>query len=159
MALPAWAPTLPQVASYVPWLTVNTAVPGAQEYLNTFTSTTSPTDTVATSHIDDACVLISAAIPTMPASLHALAATVAARFAAATLAAAYARTDDDARRAAALLAAANTALTGLTDAADNEGAAALSPQPVIYAPDPVPWGDDLLLGVTSSYPRQYLYPE
>lgn len=144
MALPIWAPTLTQVASHVPWLTVSTAVPGAQEYLNTFTSATSPPDAVATSHIDEACTLIAAAIPTMPAGIYSLAATVAARLAAATLAAAYARTDDDARRAAALLALANTALKGLIESADNEGAAVLSPVPVLRGPDPVPWGDSYL---------------
>lgn len=144
MVLPAWAPTLPQVASYVPWLTVSRMVPGSQDYLNTFTSATSPTDTMATSHITDAVTLIDGQITTMPSDLYDLAAVVAARMAAATLAAAYARTDEDRNRALALMTAANTFLDKLLAAVDNEGASSLSPLPVLVAPDPVPWGDQYL---------------
>lgn len=154
-----WTPTTQQVAVYAPWLTVSTSVPGAQGFVNDFTSDTSPDAAVAGVHIADAGVLVSTAIPIVPSALVDLARTVTARYAAATLAAAYARTDEDAQRAAAMLASAKDAFKTLVEAADNAGAAPLSPLPVAYAPEPVPWGDDLVIGGNGRYPRQYLFPE
>lgn len=158
MAYP-WDPTLAQVAGYVPWLTIDVTQPAVQAYLNTFTANTSPPTTVANQHIADATTLISARIPTMPAALYGQAAVVAARMAAATLAVAYARDDDQMRRAAALIAAAAVAFADLVTDADNQGADALSPAPVLIAPDPVPWGDSLLIdGIALPY-RSYYWPE
>lgn len=141
----AWAPTLVQVAVYVPWLTVSTTVPGSQSYLMTFTTATSPNDTVAQTHIDDATTIITATVTGMPTTVYSLAAVVAAKYAAATLARAYARTDEDRQRADALWDAAKLALEGLATVIDNAGASALSPVPLVSAPDPVPWGDSLLI--------------
>lgn len=143
MAVP-WAPTLEQVAVYVPWLTVNTKVPGSQAYLMTFDANTSPDATVAGWHVTDAITLIGSAIATMPSGLYDLAATTAAKYAAATLAAAYARTDEDRVRAAALATLSAAAWKSLLDAADNQSAATLSALPVLIAPAPVPWGDSYL---------------
>lgn len=154
-----WDPTLPQVAGYAPWLTIDVTRPADQVYLNTFTTNTSPPVTVATQHIADATTLILGRIPTMPAGLYGQAAVVAARMAAATLALAYARDDDQARRAAALLAAATSAFDQLIQDADAQGADALSPVPVLIAPDPVPWGDSLLIDGHPSIYRTYVNPE
>lgn len=159
MALPAWAPTTAQTAVYAPWLTVSLSVPGSQDYVNDFTSDTSPGAAIALRHMEDAANLIGVTLTTVPAALQPLASTVVARYAAATLAAAYARTAEDAQRAAAMLTAAQALMKSLIEAGDNAGAAALDPVPVAYAPDPVPWGDDLIVGSRPRYPRSYLYPE
>lgn len=140
----AWSPTPAQVAVYAPWLTVNIKVAGSQGYLMTFSANTSPDDTVAGVHIADAVTLVTGRIASMPTALYSLATVVVAKYAAATLAAAYARTDEDRVRATALMADATTSLTGLVEAADNLGAATLSALPVLVAPDPVPWGDSYL---------------
>lgn len=140
----AWQPSLEKVAGYAPWLTVNTKVPGSQAYVMTFDDRTSPDGTTAGQHVSDAVAMIAGRIPTMPADLVSLAAVVAARYAAATLAAAYARTDEDRVRAAALLALADSAIKGLYESADNESADTLSALPVLIAPEPVPWGDAYL---------------
>lgn len=153
----AWEPTLAQVAVYAPWLTVNTKVPGSQGYLMTFSAQTSPDDTVAGQHVDDAVTMITGRITTMPAALYPLATVVAARYAAATLALAYARTDEDRQRADALWASIEAALDELEQAADNAGASALSPLPVGYAPEPVGWGDSLLIDSNWSPPGQRVY--
>lgn len=159
MALPDWAPALTEVAVHVPWLTVSVANPGSQAYLNDFTADTSPDDAVATEHIGQATTTIAVGIPTMPDGLKDFAGVVAAWMAAASLAVAYARTDDDVRRAAALTAAATAWFKRLTDAADNSGADVLSPVPVLVAPDPVPWGDSLLIDGTLCQTRSFLWPE
>lgn len=136
-----WQPTLPQVAVHIPWLTIDQSQPGTQAFLDTFTATTIPDSDAATEHIVQAANLIGTMIGTLVTALEPVAAGVTALWAAATLAAAYARDADDAARATALMVLARAALKNLVDAADNTGAAPLSALPVMYAPDPVPWGD------------------
>jgi len=141
----AWEPSLTQVAVYVPWLTVSKSNPGSQEYLGTFSSDTIPNEAQAGQHITDAGVVVGSALGTLPAALEPLAATVTAVLAASTLARAFARNPDDLALAAALAAQYLAALKALQAAADNVGAATLEPSPVMYAPEPVPWGDWLIL--------------
>jgi hypothetical protein len=154
-----WDPPLAQVAGYVPWLTIDVTRPADQVYLNTFTVNTSPPNIVAEQHIADAGTLILGRIPTMPTALYEQAAVAAARMAAATLAVAYARDEDQVRRAAALTVLAASALADLITDADNAGADSLSPLPVLFAPDPVPWGDSLLVDASATAYRQSYWPE
>jgi hypothetical protein len=156
----AWSPFLSDVADHAPFLTVDTRTPGSQTWLGTFTGWTSPTDEQAQRHIDQATALVGAGFGTLSGTLPKMARAVAAMFAAASLIRAFARGADDLALAAALLAQAQTALTTLKEAADNAGADTLSARPVLYAPTPVPWGDDLVIGMPNrTYGRQYLWPE
>jgi hypothetical protein len=145
-----WSPFLSDVADHVPWLTTSVIAPGSQTYLGTFTGNTSPTDEQAQRHINSAVAFISARFSTLTAAMYPLARAVAAMWAAATLARAFARSADDRAAADALERLATRELETLTEVADEAGATPLSPQPVLIAPLPVPWGDDLL--VDSSYP-------
>lgn len=143
---PAWSPFLSDVADHVPYLTIDQRTPGSQFYLGTFTGWTSPTDEVAQRHIDRAVSLVGAGFGTLTGGLPLMARSVAALWAAATLAMAYAR-DADARAAAvALMNQAKAELTILKSAVDDAGADQLDARPVMYAPHPVPWGDDLDTG-------------
>lgn len=139
---PTWAPYLPDVADHVPWLTVDTATPGAQTYLGTFTGSTEPTDEQVQRHIDKAAAVVGARLGTVPESLYPLAGRAVALEAAATLARAFPRSRADLDSSAALSAAAAAALLEIRAAIDAEDTApSLTPQPVAYAPEPVWWGD------------------
>lgn len=141
-----WTPTTAQVAVYVPWLTVDSTQPGSQTYLLDFTGNTVPNLTAALSHIADAVTRINTGLglPTMPDAIKPMATVTAAILAAATLARSYARSDRENELADALAAQAAAALIALTAAADNAGAALSSARPVLIAPEPVYWGDELL---------------
>lgn len=148
----SWQPTTGQVAAYVPWLTVSATDPGSQAYLGDFTSDTVPTGAEAQRHITDAAVTVGAGLGALTAALEPLAALAASLLAAATLAAAYARSDDDRDRAQALYDRYAQASTALTTAAENAGSSTTDALPVISAPDPVPWGDSLLVDQVGPYP-------
>lgn len=140
----AWSPFLSDVADHVPFLTIDLTAPADQVYLGTFTGNTSPTDEVAQRHIDNAVAIVGAGFGTLTGALPRMARTVAALWAAASLCRAYAR--DDATRALAnsLSVEARAQLKVLNDAVDNAGSSTLTALPVMYAPDPVPWGDSYL---------------
>ena len=139
-----WAPSLAQVAAHVPWLTISLSEPGSQTYETTFTGDTSPDPTVAGRHISDAVNLVTPLVTVMPDLLDDLAGTVAALYAAASLAAAYARTADDAARAATLLARATTAFKQLEEAAEQAGVAVEDDEPILIAPYPTGCGHPYL---------------
>lgn len=157
----AWSPFLSDVADHVPFLTMDLTAPGSQTWLGTFTGVTSPTDEQAQRHIDQAVAIVGAGLGTLTGALPRMARSVAAIWAAASLARAFARDDTQRSLAADLASAASAQLTTLKQAADNAGADSLSPAPVMYAPDPVPWGDRLLIdsGPAVPYPTSYLWPE
>jgi hypothetical protein len=156
----AWSPFLSDVADHCPFLTVDTRTPGAQTWLGTFTGWTSPTDEQAQRHIDQATAIVGAGLGTLTGQLPRIARSVASLFAAASLIRAFSRGSEDLQLATALLDDARRSLTSLKEAADNAGADTLSARPVLYAPDPVPWGDDLVVGMPNrTYGRQYLWPE
>jgi hypothetical protein len=141
----AWSPFLSDVADHVPWLTVDLRTPGDQTYLGTFTGWTAPTDEQAQRHIDAAASIVAPIVGVIPAAsqpqIYRLARTATALRAAATLARAFPRNNRDIDTASALLADAKTALTSLDDATANLGANPVNAVPVLYAPDPVWWGD------------------
>lgn len=142
---PDWSPFLSDVADHVPFLTIDQSTPGSQVYLGTFTGYTSPTDEVAQRHIDRAASIVGAGFSTLTAAaLIGMARTVTALWAAASLCRAYARDRSDQATADALERQAAAQLKILQTTVDNTGDSTLNALPVMFAPDPVPWGDSYL---------------
>lgn len=137
----SWSPFLSDVADHVPWLTVDTTTPGSQIYLGTFTGNTSPTDEQAQRHIDAAAAFVGAGFGILTGQLPRMARAVTALRAAATLALAFARHAEDRATAAALERQAAADLKVLQNAVENASASTLATAPVMFAPDPVWWGD------------------
>lgn len=156
---PAWSPFLSDVADQVPFLTIDPTTPGSQVYLGTFTGYTSPTDEQAQRHIDRAVSIVGAGFGTLTGALPGMARSVAAIWAASTLARAFARDDSTRQIADALSKQAQVDLKVLQAAVDNAGADALDAQPVLIAPTPVPWGDDLEVGRNARTFRWVIWPE
>jgi hypothetical protein len=155
---PAWSPFLSDVADHVPFLTISQSVPGSQVYLGTFTGDTSPTDEQAQRHVDQAVAIVGAGFSTLTGQLPRMARAVAASWAAATLALAFARDQTGRDIAAALRAQAAAELKVLQGAVENSGESTLSAVPVLNAPSPVPWGDDLEVGRHAGALRWVLWP-
>jgi hypothetical protein len=156
---PVWSPFLSDVADHAPFLTMDTRTPGAQTWLGTFTGWTSPTDEQAQRHIDSAASIVGAGFGTLAGTLPRMARAVTALRAAISLIRAFARGPEDLALADALERQLAADTKALQAAVDNAGADTLSAAPVLYAPAPVPWGDDLIVGSSSRYPRTYLWPE
>jgi hypothetical protein len=157
---PAWSPFLSDVADHVPFLTIDQRTPGSQFYLGTFTGWTSPTDEQAQRHIDRAVSIVGAGFGTLTGQLPGMARSVAALWAAASLARAFARDQTGQALAAALTSQASAELKVLQQAVDGANETTLDARPVLVAPAPVPWGDSLLIGQTEySYRSSYLWPE
>jgi hypothetical protein len=142
----AWEPTLQQVAIWVPWLTVDTTNPGSQTPSGTFTATTEPNAVHAQEHISQAALMVGAGAGTIPTALYGLATAITALRAAIALAMAYPRDDRDIATALAAMQAQYAAdWKAFVVAVDNAGGDnPATPAPVLYGPDPVPWGDFLL---------------
>lgn len=121
-----WAPTLPGVADYVPWLTVDTTTTAGTELGTVHHEHHSHTDS-AQRIVNVAVAGVEVTIGTTPAeALYTLANTVAASRAAATMLRAYAHhTGDGLAIAAAYDARDDAEITRLrfaiADAADGEG--------------------------------------
>jgi hypothetical protein len=155
---PAWSPFLSDVADHVPFLTIDQASPGDQIYLGTFTGYTSPTDEQAQRHIDIAVSVVGAGFGTLTGALPRMARSVAAIWAAASLCRAFARDSDTRTLADALGQQATADLKILQTAVDNASENALNPVPVLIAPTPVPWGDDLDTGRHKGQLRWIIWP-
>lgn len=154
-----WSPFLSDVADHVPFLTIDQTTPGSEYYLGTFTGYTSPTDEQAQRHIDAAVSVVGAGFGTLTGTLPRMARAVAAMWAAATLCRAFARDADTRALADALSKQASTELKVLQTAVDNSGEDSLTALPVLIAPRPVPWGDDLEIGRHAGALRWVLWPE
>jgi hypothetical protein len=138
----AWSPFLSQVADHVPYLTVDTATPGSQLFLGTFTGRTTPTDAIAQRHIDLAVATMSPSVANISAALFPAARAVASLRAAASLARAYPRRAEDLNTAAALDASATASWAILVDAAEAEGTVTGTVlSPVGFFPPASAWGD------------------
>jgi hypothetical protein len=147
----AWAPTLADVARYIPTRTRDAATPGSDALLGTFTPTTTPTADQAQSIIDDAVGAVVAAVgelpPSPPADDQILSqARVAAAFrAAADIEMAYPNRDADVNVAVLLGQRAALALTQLQTALQTETGGAVDLLPAWQMPLPETWGDSLWL--------------
>lgn len=112
----SWAPTLPQVAAYIPRSTVDVVTPGSAAELNDFTASTNPSETVAQGFVDTAVAQVLAVAPTIPGDLHDLATGIAARRAAAAILRSRSDHTDDPAYADALDAQADADLSRLLSA-------------------------------------------
>lgn len=140
----SWSPFLSDVADHVPYLSIDPTTPGVQTYLGTFTAITSPTDEQAQRHIDRATAIVGAGFSTLTGALPAMARSVAAIWAAATLCRAFARDAETVARAADLMRQAQADLKILQNSVDNASESTTNALPVLRAPDPVSWGDTYL---------------
>jgi hypothetical protein len=143
---PTWMPFLREVADYVPWLTLDTATPGGDTFLSTFTGTTYPTDEQAVRIVERVARPISARWPDLPNSAYDLARAYVALRAAAQLARAFPRTSNDTQTADSLAEEADELWASLMEIADD---ASTSPtntghSPVYAFPEPVAWGDQYI---------------
>lgn len=141
-----WAPSFADVGSHVPMRTIEigdlTGTP-----TNTFSPATMPDDIAVSVMIDGAVQRTAARVGVLDATLYPLGTEVAALYAAAAVELAQPSDEQDTRRYDQLIAAAELALDQLADrngvvtGEGGEGSAA----PYYYYPDPVPWGDRLVL--------------
>lgn len=142
MAGAAWAPSLFQVAAYVPSRTRDASQPAADVLTGTFTPDTTPTDvTVADVFIPAAVAEVVAACGTVPDTLAGLAGEAAALRAAADIELAYPERAADVEVYRDLDARAKDALARLVAALATAGAGGEALLPVWAMPDPPPWGD------------------
>lgn len=130
LTLPDWAPTLEQVAAYVPRRTLVGTVDGYGTAVQTFTADTYPTATAVSSLIADACNWVLLTTGTVGATLWGQAATCAAIRAAAHVELTYPDNRDDlsdvkwlfeqAEKMRKDLAAANITLSGDDPSTDTD---------------------------------------
>lgn len=150
MPAPAWAPSLPQVADYVPGRTIVGAADGYGNVTSTFSETTHPTDVQVTRLIEQACSWVMLKTGAVHESLTADAALCAAVWTAAMVEQGYPDNRDDLSTAEALyrqavqmrddLDRANAAKTG-----DNPEDPAAHLMPVWSFPAAPAWGDETFL--------------
>lgn len=152
MASPAWAPTVEQVADFVPGRTLVGAVDGYGQSRNTFDDSTHPTGAQVLRLIERATSWVTTAAGTIPgdnAGLLAAATSTAACWTAGMVELTYPDNSRDLETARTLLDLATgmrrdlvTAIEVTTGTDPDTPAAQV---PVLYSfPDPVPWGDAYL---------------
>lgn len=153
---PAWAPTLEDVAAYVPQRTLVPSA-GANNALETFDTTTRPTSDVVTLLIGDACDWVLTRTGVLHSTVQQAGGAAAAIWAASAVESGFPEREAVTRAnaidtAAALLKRAESMLTSLVVANklawDTENGTVDTPYTgfdVVYSfPDPAPWGDTLL---------------
>lgn len=143
---PTYQPFLREVADYVPWLTLDTTVPGGDTFLSTFTGNTYPTDEQAVRIVERITRPISERWPALPSSLYEQARTYISLRAAAALARSFPRTSGDSATADALDKQADAEWTKLQQQADDAGTSptGTGQVPIFAYPTPVAWGDSYL---------------
>jgi hypothetical protein len=152
---PTWMPFMREVGDYIPWLTLDTAIPGGDTFLGTFTGTTYPTDEQAVRHVERVIRPITERWPTLPTTVYELARSYVTLRSAASLARAFPREaggtiGQGAQSAAdALDRQADALWAALVKTADDAQAEGTNPTgtgnvPVWAFPTPVAFGDDYL---------------
>lgn len=136
-----WAPTLKEVGGCVPTRTANVSLPGEDEYLNTFTKDTRPTDEQAQEKIDSAVADVLAAVTSVTTALEDVAKNAAMWRAAADIELSYPDRNADANYYAQLDARARYEWDRFIEAAADTGTATGSGLPQWAMPEPVWWGD------------------
>lgn len=139
-----WAPTLEEVADYVPTRTIPTIGVGEQQPLGTFDTTTTPTGAHAQRIIDRAVSWVLARTGAVAESAQGAAKDVAALRAAGLVELAYPDRDADVNTATALLGQADAALDDLVAANLSAGGGSGSdaqPLALHSFPAPHPYGD------------------
>ena len=147
----AWAPTTGEVAEKIPTRTRDRTTPGSTQLLGQFTENTEPTAEQAQGFVDNAVAWVLAATGALPTTgqladeIQASARDAAAWRAAADIEMAYPERTANINVAATLDARANAALAQVLLAIREEQGGGPELYPQWAAPDPVTWGDDLLL--------------
>jgi hypothetical protein len=146
-----WAPTVADVARYIPTRTRDTTTPGSDALLGTFGPNTTPTDSQAQSIIDDAVGSVVAAVGELPAAppadieIYSQARVAAAFRAAADIEMAYPNRDADVALAVLLGQRADKALATLVTALQVLVGGPVDLLPSWQMPLPETWGDSLWL--------------
>lgn len=147
----AWAPTTGEVAEKIPTRTRSRAAPGSTQLLGQFTEDTEPTAEQAQGFVDNAVAWVLAATGQLPTvgqlagEIEAAARDAAAWRAAADIEMAYPERTANINVASTLDSRANAALAQVLAALRNEQGGGPELYPQWAAPDPVTWGDELLL--------------
>lgn len=136
-----WAPTLADVGSVIPTRTVNVSMPGQDDYLNTFTADTRPTNVQAQDIIDSAVNDVVLAVIAVTTALENIAKNAAKWRAAADIELAYPDRNADINTYTQLDARARYEWQLLLTAAGSQNEGVNSSLPVWYMPDPDPHGD------------------
>lgn len=136
-----WAPTLEDVAACVPTRTANVTLPGTDDYLNTFTADTRPTDVQAILVIGKAVADVLGAVSSVTVRLEPLAKNAAMWRAAADIELAYPDRNADANYYAQLDERARYEWALFIGAAEEEGSSNSAGVPQWSMPPPVWWGD------------------
>jgi hypothetical protein len=143
----SFAPFLSQVGDFVPWLTLDTTVPGADTFLGTFTGATHPTDEIVERHITRVAGPIEDRWPALPTMLYRAARSYIAIRVAANLARTFPRYSGDLSDADALSAQADAEWLALVAAADDatsgggEDPTRTAQYPIWAFPEPAKHGD------------------
>lgn len=118
--MPDWAPTLAQVAGYVPHRTLvrdtDSTVSSADTYLFTFAETTVPTGDQVTQLLSDACAWVTARVSPLATTMQALAQVVAALLTAAWIERSWPNDDNSLQRANDMERRADAMLADLIEA-------------------------------------------
>lgn len=147
---PDWTPELDAVADWIPARTLSTInTPGMEDYLGTFTDTTTPTDEQVSRQVINAVAYVrSKCGATIDPDLNDDARAAAAIIAAAYVELSYPTRAGDLNTYDRLWAQAVELVGALADsnAAATGGSTTLDAtvMPVYSYPDPVPWGDELI---------------
>lgn len=136
MATEPWAPTLEEVAGHIPTRTRDTLHPGSDAFTNTFTDTTTPTESQAQRITDAAVATVAGTVGTVTTALQPLARDAAGWRAAADIELAYPQREADVTVYEQLDARAKDALTRLVTVAEDDGGGPDATLPVWCFPDP-----------------------
>lgn len=143
-----WAPELSDVAQHIPTRTRDTATPGSDTMLGTFTSTTTPTATQAQAVIDAAVndvLAVAGPVPDLSNPngplIQAAAKTAAEWRAAADIEVAYPNRDADVRVFAQLDQRAKDAMAALLEAMAHTDTGVIEAEPIWQSPAPPSWAD------------------
>lgn len=144
MATEPWAPTLEEVAGHIPTRTRDASTPGSDAFRNTFTDTTTPTETQAQRITDAATATVAGAVGNVTTLLEPLARDAAGWRAAADIELAYPQREADVTVYTQLDSRAKDALARLLTAAEDQGGGPDALLPVWSFPEPVWYGDENL---------------
>jgi hypothetical protein len=136
VATEPWAPNLEEVAGHIPTRTRDAATPGSDAFKNTFTDTTTPTESQAQRITDAAVATVAGAVGVVTTKLAPLARDAAGWRAAADIELAYPQREADVTVYDQLNARAKDALARLLETAEEQGGGQVATLPVWSFPEP-----------------------
>lgn len=138
----SWAPTLEEVAGHIPTRTRDASQPGSDAFRNTFTTSTTPTETQAQRITDAAVATVAGTVGVVTPALEPLARDAAGWRAAADIELAYPQREADVTVYQQLDERAKDALTRLLTVAEDDGGGPDASLPAWEFPCPVWYGDE-----------------